>query len=231
MSQVKLLVHIIALTLLSATLQVGHAATLDILPKHCHFSNQFKQTKKIPSLPVPLISSGKMYFSCQAGLIWETQKPIQEILILTQSDYHFKQFSNSKKSSETKLKVLDSIETRYLSRLLIGLMSADKDYINRTFNINNTDALTFELTPKNNFLSKVIKTVRIKRPQQDNAINIILNQQDGTLINIQTHSAIILDNSSLHMAYCLQSNHEKKHCLALFEPLKMANQLNEIISN
>lgn len=225
MNQISLLFRVISLIMLCVILPTGYAASLDTLPQQCHFSSQFKQTKKLSSLPVPLISSGKMYFSCQAGLIWETQEPIQESLILTRSDYHFKQLINSNNQSETEMEVLDSIEIRYLSRLLIGLMSSDKEYINRTFQVNNINTLTVELTPKGNFLSKAIKTVRIEKPKKDDLLNINIDQKDGTLINIQTHSLIALDDSKSNIAYCLQSKHKKTHCQALFEPLKTASEL------
>jgi len=219
----------ICLFLLSITAHTSHAAALDTLPKHCHFSSKFDQEKRLKSLPVPLKSSGRMYFSCQAGLIWQTQVPIQESLILTNSDYHFKQLSESNsldKKSATTIEILDSVEIRFLSRLLIGLMSADKDYINNNFTVKETTARSFELTPSDTFISKAINTVNIQRPHDEDSLNITIDQKDGTVINIQSHSAIVIEDSE-HNATCLKNNYEKQLCFALFKPLDFATQLVE----
>lgn len=227
------IIVIISSFLLGVTTHTSRASALDTLPKHCHFSSKFDQEKRLKSLPVPLKSSGRMYFSCQAGLIWQTQMPIQESLILTNSDYHFKQLNESNslnRKSTTTIEVLDSVEIRFLSRLLIGLMSADKDYIINNFTVKETTARSFELTPSDTFISKAINTVNIRRPEDKDSLNIIIDQKDGTLINIQSHSAIILESSE-HSATCLKNNYEEQLCFALFKPLDFATQLVENTGN
>ncbi len=214
----------------TALSQTNHpVSALDSLPKHCLFSAKFDQKKTLKSLPVPLKSTGKMFFSCHAGLIWETQTPIQESLILTRSEYQFKQQAESPKS--TRLEVLDSIESRFLSRLLIGLMSADKHYIEQTFNTSSFSTTEVSLTPKDSFIQKAIKEIQITHRFSPEKLSISIHHTDGTLVNIDTHHVTVLQDQDTHMQQCLDTGSPEQHCLALFDPAKMAILLNENSGN
>ena len=223
---------VLSLTLASNTAisQVStHVSALDSLPKHCHFSAKFDQQKTLKSLPIPLKSTGQIYFSCNDGLIWETQAPIRESLILTRSEYQFKQ--QGLLSQTNGLEVLDSIESRFLSRLLIGLMSSDKNYIEKTFEISSLNTAEFILKPKDQFISKAIKTVQIKHQVSPEVLSISINHTDDTQVNIDTHNVIVLPNDNVHMQQCLDTGNPEQHCIALFDPAKMAILLNENSGN
>ena len=53
----------------------------NMFPTSCSFSGQFSQQKNIEGLPVPLISNGDFFFSCDLGLIWSTDTPFIEAIL------------------------------------------------------------------------------------------------------------------------------------------------------
>jgi hypothetical protein len=215
----------------TVSLAKNATTSLGSLPKHCHFSAKFDQQKTLTSLPIPLKSSGQIYFSCNAGLIWETQTPIKESLILTKSDYQFRQNNQAEYGKAPEFEVLDSLESRSLSRLLIGLMSSDNAYIDKTFNSKKFGKTELLLTPKDQFISKAIETVKIKRQITSDILSITINHADGTVVNIDTHNVIIFEGSTDHINQCLGLKYPENHCKALFDPKKEASQLKENSGN
>jgi len=102
---------------------------LSILPNHCHFTSNIKQTKNVEGLPVPLISSGQIFFHCKHGLIWQTIEPVKELLIFSGKYYQFKE------NGPNSLERLNTQESSFLSNLLQGIMGADQSYIEESFSI------------------------------------------------------------------------------------------------
>jgi len=211
----------IFLALSCLPLQLAFADPLDSLPQHCHFSSQFKQTKSLVSLPVPLKSSGNIYFSCQAGLIWQTQLPIQEELVLTQRSVHF-QYSQT-----NQLETINSLQTQFLSKLLIGLISVNKSYINETFSVETLSENQFKLTPNNNKVKKAIESINISLVSAKQELLIDILQKDQTKISIRSFSPSVFDSSTPHITQCQISTSSKLLCEALFNPIQTANTLDE----
>ena len=205
-------------------LQLVLAKPLDSLPKECHFSSQFEQTKKLSSLPVPLKSSGSLYFSCQAGLIWQTKLPIKEEMVLTIEKVHFQQ---SYSNQTNQLEIIDSIQTQFLSKLLIGLMSVDEAYIHKTFLVETLSENQFKLIPKKNPLKRVIENIKISSLIAEQELLINIEQKDQTKLSIRSFAPTILKNSESHSAQCELSTHSKILCEALFHPIKTASKLDE----
>lgn len=214
------------------SMQNALANPLDKLPKQCHFSSKFEQTKTLATLPVPLLSSGELYFSCNYGLIWQTQRPIQEALILTKKNYHFQELTQG---SEKSLQSLESLQTQFLSNLLIGLMSADQDYIRKTFNIEEVDKKSFQLIPLNNSLKRAIEKITIQNQRESKELNIDILQTDETKIQIRSHSPVIFDelttDSNLNTTQCTKIGIAKHLCEALVSPIETANKLDDSAEN
>jgi len=190
---------------------------LAALPQHCYFSSEITQTKTEASLPIPLKSTGKIYFFCQAGLIWQTIVPIEETLIFSGKHYQFKQ--NDSKS----LQRLNSQEMSFLSDLMLGIMKADQDYIVETFDIETISDTTFKLLPIQSFLKKAIAEIKIQILDND-AITIEIQQTNDTNILIESITNNVLDESLADQSHC-ETFMPKAACTALYKPQLAANTL------
>jgi len=195
---------------------------LDELPNHCYFSSQIEQKKILATLPVPLISIGKIYFSCEAGLIWHTNQPVEETLIFTTKTYQFKQ------DSKSTVEILNNQQTSFLSKLLLGIMSGDQEYINNNFTVNSDNSIKQEgiqLKPKNNFLKKAVEhiVIQISSDQEQMTLNIL--QTDDTELQVRAFQTSTFEQAEINQQHCLDQELSKTACTALFNPQLAANAM------
>lgn len=191
---------------LSHTLKANESAGIelqDYLPDHCVFTGEFSQEKTRPSLPIPINTSGQLYFSCQDGIIWQNNSPdaAKETLIFTNKEFHFR--ANKNKYSD--LEVLNSTEIYSFASLLLALMSADKAYLNKSFTSSIQEDVLI-MKPKSFFLKKALASVTVKKVDDKPFIHI-------TLLN-GNHTKIKLTKLSPVAKFVADIKEGNNHCIA-----------------
>lgn len=168
----------------------------NILPNHCRFAGTFTQSKNLAGLPVPLHSSGTFLFDCELGLVWHTQQPVPETRVYTQQDLHFQIDANDEIENK------DSVIQLYIADLLLGIMSADHDFIANNFSLitqqikasqhekegepeseNKSATNSVTLQPTSALLKKGLNSIRLHKTAQQLALNLLDNKNQHTLIN------------------------------------------------
>ncbi len=185
---------------------------LSMLPQTCVFSGSFKQNRELVGLPVPLVSQGRFFFSCEQGLIWQTQSPINETLIYTKAQLHFSLDQNN------ELQVADSLIHNYLGRLLLSLMGGDIEYLQKNFAISEDQskhALT--LKPSSTALKRALQDILLQRQDKTATTRITDTNQQITLIE-----TLQLQEFSAQLETACQSvfGNSDKICAALKNPQK-----------
>jgi outer membrane lipoprotein-sorting protein len=161
----------------------------NVLPDYCVFSGDFTQSRKIAALPTPLISSGKLFFSCQHGLIWNNEKPFAESLIYTSENLHFRKIESNDPTP------LDGQQHYHFARFLLNLLSADINSIREQFSIKvkkevpKQEKTSVTLLPINNILKKGLSSILIEKIIQNEkellSIAITDQKQQITTLNIE----------------------------------------------
>jgi hypothetical protein len=131
---------------------------VDIFPTSCHFSGQFSQRKNIDGLPVPLLSDGDFFFSCDLGLVWNTYSPFNEAIL----------YANVSKSyrvdDEGEIQQLSGIAKYIMSKVLMRLLKGDADYFVEEFLVTpSSDNEMLELRPESYFMKKGIDNIPFKK--------------------------------------------------------------------
>lgn len=173
-----------------------HDTALDnVLTKHCRFSGTFTQEKSLTGLPIPLISNGEFLFDCDLGLIWHTAKPIVETKIYTASSMHFQL------DAKLDITILDDVIQTTIAKLLLDIMSANKDAIANNFVIMATAAESVSLVPMGAFLKKGLKSISLKKTPAKNTLVIELldkKSQNTRITSIKTQQIESKEASLLH---------------------------------
>ncbi len=174
------------------------AALTKILPQHCLLSGSFTQTRKLHTLPAPLVSSGQFFFSCHNGLIWQTNSPINETLIYTQQTYHFQI------KGQQLPQLLQSRLHDHLAKILLGLMSADKHYLQEQFVINSepNDNTSFILEPKNKQLKRALRKIIVRQQNKLNTLKIFNINKETTQIEISNIQHVNGQDNSHVQSFC-----------------------------
>lgn len=188
-----------------------HDAVLDsVLTQHCRFSGTFTQEKSLTSLPVALISTGKFLFDCDLGLIWHTAKPIVETKIYTTSSMHFHL------DAKSEMEVLDDVIQTTIAKLLLDIMSANKEAITEGFVITPTGTNSISLVPMGAFLKKGLQSISLKKNPAQNTLLIGLldkKSQNTRITSVKTHQSESKEASLIHC----QSLFNTKLTCAIFE--------------
>jgi len=126
-----------------------------LLGQECWFNGNFSQEKTVPNLPTILRSSGKFVFSCQQGVIWLNQQPMQEGFLFTTGNEQFRL------AEDGALQPLAAKYQAYIGRFMLTLMDSEEAQLAAQFDIDlaNQNPLTFELTPKQRRLKKAIQSI------------------------------------------------------------------------
>ncbi len=95
-----------------------------------YFQSNFKQIKSVKFLTKPIISTGKMVFSPELGLVWEVTSPIW-VKTLINDEGVFKTNARHKKQ-----KVKDP-QIKVVSSILTELLSSQLDQVESQFNISD----------------------------------------------------------------------------------------------
>lgn len=111
--------------LVSAT---AHSDTLD-WPAQPPQQGQFEQHKHIKVLAQPFVSQGLYSYNRQSGIVWRTQQPIENTLIINAQGV----FETQQDGSKTLL----TANTR-MSELLLVLFSGDEQLLQMHFDLKKT---------------------------------------------------------------------------------------------
>ena len=179
-------ISILVLIVTSFSVSANSVESVEVLkslmPKVCHFSGVFNQSKQIKTLPVPLNSTGEFIYSCDLGLIWKTQKPIVESLVFTNQKLHF--LVPEKLSIEN----LDGVQHDFLGNLLLGLMSGNTEFISKEFEIDVSEQKgeTTQLTlqPKNKMIKRAIQSVTLEKESTANELQIVITDKNNQVTKI-----------------------------------------------
>ena len=161
LKKAKQLLFIFSLTSISVSATETDKHELkSLLPSDCIFSGDFIQSKTIKALPQPLLSSGKLFFSCKQGLIWHNETPFAESLIYTRDALHFRSLPDNDPEA------LHGQQHHYLAKFLISLLSADTEQIEKDFVVelnkkDNSSGAT--LIPSNEIIKKGLKSINLEK--------------------------------------------------------------------
>lgn len=166
----------------------------ELLPSNCFFSANFIQNRDIKKLPIPLSSSGKLLFSCDYGLLWKTEKPIQETLIYSTPHLNYRIAENN------SIEVLAGQKHNYLSKFLLSILSNDIKKIGNEFTITknvNNGMPSILLNPNNNFIKKGLESIRLSKTanQLPSNLNESIEEIFITITDTQNQSTRITINN------------------------------------
>lgn len=177
-------------------------ALTEILPRHCLLSADFRQIRRLHELPAPLISSGQLFFSCHDGLIWKTDIPFNETLIYTLQNQHF-QIKEDEQPQLLKSNLHDNI-----AKILLSFMSADKQYLEKNFTLdNNSDgrkSTSITLKPKNKRLKRALNKITLQQQNNVNTMKMFNANQETTQIAISNMRHLDWENNSHTQSSCIE---------------------------
>ena len=143
-----------------------------VMPTACHFSGNFVQKKAMQGLPIPLVSEGDFFFSCDLGIIWQTQQPFPEALIY--SDFH-----NYRVSSETNnIERLTSLTHFGMSKIMLKMLNGDVDYFSESFAVDLIGENQFSLSPQSKFMKRAIDKITLQRVLTDDSVSLLVTIED-----------------------------------------------------
>jgi hypothetical protein len=143
---------------------------------------EFTQEKKISGLKMPLRSSGLMYVG-KTGICMSTTNPFQASMLLSPEGVVQKSGGGLVSSRNAK----DSVEIRHFVRIMMALFTADKDILEREFNVffeKASDNWTIGLTPKGTIMSRILKSIVIEGDLDIRKVVISEASGDTTSISI-----------------------------------------------
>lgn len=128
-------------------------------PPSCESSGFFQQQRQVKGLPLPLVSEGRFYHHCEQGIIWQTDQPVHETLVLHRNGKTYQ--LQEGKSSE-----LSGRFGRVLSAILNGMMSGDNAMLTRLFYIEQQMENEWHLQPKKRSLRRGLDHINLVLPQR-----------------------------------------------------------------
>lgn len=179
-----------------------------VMPTACHFSGDFIQNKKIQGLSAPLISDGEFFFSCDIGIIWQTQSPFAEALI-------YSHYFNYRVSGDA-IEKLTSLTHYGMSKIMLKMLNGDVDYFAESFSVGSLIDGELSLSPQSKFMKKAIDKIVLQKTQVDDSISLLVNIHDKsqqlTKITIDNLVEYDLENKQVARRQC-EKNHADKEVL------------------
>lgn len=161
--------------------QADIAAELPPAPG-CHYRAGFIQQRTLPSLPVPLASSGSLLFACDLGLVWHTATPIEETLVYTIGATHFRI------DGAGRTEPLQGLVHDFMADLLLGLMAGDGSAVTRHFTLETVvPGAAWLLTPRGAATAEFINGIGLALA--DGAMTITVDGARGDRVSIATSAA------------------------------------------
>lgn len=133
--------------------------SVSLAQEECRFSGRFQQQKHIAGLTQPATSEGKFLYDCEQGVVWATQQPELDVLVLKVGSV--KQKPKAYRLIDDQINALKGRQSRFLAEFIMSLMAADKTPLNSAFKIQSQDAGGLLLTPKKRQLKRAIKQIEV----------------------------------------------------------------------
>lgn len=126
-----------------------------------YFQADFEQHKQIAFLSKPLVSSGRLIFAKNQGLIWQLEKPLwSKTRISDEGVFKSNKYQHNKKVTDHQVQALGDI--------LQELLAAELDKVKSQFYISEPhideqqEQWSVTLTAKNKLVKKAIKSILLK---------------------------------------------------------------------
>lgn len=196
----------------SAPATADQQPSSDLMPPWCEYVSSFSQSRQLAALPVPLQSSGRMLFSCKAGLIWQTTEPIVEAIVYTKTG------SNFKVGNEANVSELTDLIHGNMSNFLLAIMAGDFSALEQRFVIASQKGETV-LTPKDETTARFLQTIRITKTDDGATVRLVDGRQQVTTMVMSAAAELNdLELSSCQMAL----GNDGPACAALLFPGQVA---------
>jgi len=175
------------------------------VPEGCYVKGQFTQEKAIKELSFPLVSEGDFLFDCKHGLIWQSIKPIPEMVIYPLLE------QPRQVDASGNLKILDGRVQREIGLLLNRLMGGDTHYILQSFDMSGSESL-LTLQPKarplNRFLQRIelsesednIKTITLRQSEQEYTQIAVVQREYVSELNRKKCVKLLIGNDAACLA-------------------------------
>jgi len=131
---------------------------------------EFIKTRTLKIMSRPFITSGKVLFLPDKGLIWETTQPVRDVLFISQKGVSQLDINTN------KIVNIDNPIVKSASEVFVSIVSLDLNKINRLFDIkllnSESGVHRYSLTPKDDNLKKAILSLEIRGRSRVEAILI-----------------------------------------------------------
>ena len=157
----------------------------------------FTKERKLKILSRPFVTSGILLFLPDKGVVWQTQLPIVDTIVITQSGIReLKQDPDSVSNRMAETTIMKSV-----ARVFLSLFSLNLERIKQEFNVTKTyrekDRKYYELESKDETLAKVISRIVLSGKQRIDTILIEEKTGDSTRITLDKE---VFDKTSLTTA-------------------------------
>lgn len=149
------------------------------LGQHTAVRAGFAQQRKNPALTQAQTSNGQLLFVTHHGMLWQTQQPYQETLVLTGS-----QTKRIDANGHTQT-VRNERGVSQISQMLQSMLAGQIDTVMRQFNVSaqgSATQWTLQLTPKQARVAQVLRGIQLDGGAFLQGIHI--SMQDGTQTDI-----------------------------------------------
>lgn len=119
----------------------------------CSFAGEFTQQKHLQDLPQPFESTGFFFYHCDQGILWSTQSPIQETLLIKPS-------GKTWVIKDDNMQRLKGRQAKFISKLISQLIAADVSALQKNFAIKQLPD-HFQLTPKRNAIRRALSLITV----------------------------------------------------------------------
>ena len=145
-------------------------------------NSSFIQERRISVLPLPLVSTGKFKFQYQEGILWETLKPIQSTIIISENGIQ----------EENNFERTEIGGSSQIGKVLLGLFSGDLASLESYFFIvtkGDVNKWNLFLEPKNSLVSSQIASISIEGRESVESIYLVEANGDSSRLKFN-HSRI-----------------------------------------
>lgn len=202
----RMFVFISTLLLVVTGLNTAYAEQQDLLKQlgdrieqHAVLRADFTQTKQMPALKRPLITSGKLLYSKTQGVIWQISKPYPISYILSED----KVVEVSADGVRKERAVRDMPGFAQISRIFKAMLSGDVNALNGYFDNKiqiepNQAGWQLQLTPKQTQTLRFVQGIVVSGNQFVSSINIQEpNAASTAIVFSKTEAASALTDAEL----------------------------------
>ncbi len=145
----------------------------------------FQQKKQLPNTNKTFVSSGKVVFAKNQGVLWQISSPVKADLIMTAKNM-------VQKTANTQSRIsLEQNQHASTATVFLGLMSGDSKTLNDNFSIKSAkytaQSWQIALSPKSATMKKLFNDIQIDGAKNINKIIIKDKSQGTTTITFSGH--------------------------------------------